>query len=531
MQSEIDSIAFAPEEPIPSSVASPKRKPVERLAKWTLPAVLGSSVIFVALFHRQSLGINLPIFELLVLAVLIAARQVDLRRLNRTVITLGFLLTGMFTVITHSTFVYVMHFISIFLFMGMLVAPQLRSLLTGLVLGILNLFGAQVSFVERLMVGEGGGLRLRKWLWKTRIYTIPAMIILVFIAIYRASNPVFDGIFYQIELGFEQIFGNLFHGFDGTVVFTWLGGLFLANAIFIRFLWKDVIAADSEATTDLQRQRNRVRRKHRMRALISEYRAGIFLLIVLNALLLLVNAIDVKYVWFDFSWEGQGLKQYVHDGTYLLILSILISIGIVLYFFRGNLNFYRRNRLLKGLAYLWVAQNALLALSVGIRNYHYIEHWSLAYLRIGVMIFLAVTLIGLYTVGRKVRDGKSSFYLLKTNALSIYIILTFSSFVNWDVVIARYNFAHKDQGFVHLNYLMTLSDKALPYLDSSTEELEAIYQQQPERYSDRELYMAPDNYKQEIDYRKEKFLASWEAKGILEWNWAEWRAYRELTKP
>jgi hypothetical protein len=64
---------------------------------------------------------------------------------------------------------------------------------------------------------------------------------------------------------------------------------------------------------------------------VNEYKAGIVLLIALNALLLFVNIIDIKWVWIGFEFEGQYLKEFVHKGTYLLILSIIISIGIVLY--------------------------------------------------------------------------------------------------------------------------------------------------------------------------------------------------------
>jgi hypothetical protein len=56
----------------------------------------------------------------------------------------------------------------------------------------------------------------------------------------------------------------------------------------------------------------------------------------------------------------------VHEGTYLLILCILMAMGVLLWFFRGNLNFLPDNERLRWLAHLWLAQNAMLALSVGV---------------------------------------------------------------------------------------------------------------------------------------------------------------------
>ena len=77
---------------------------------------------------------------------------------------------------------------------------------------------------------------------------------------------------------------------------------------------------------------------------------------------------------------------------------ILISIIISLYLFRGNQNFYKKSVLLKKLALAWLAQNVILAFSVGIRNVHYIEHYALAHKRIGVFFFLLATIIGLALV-------------------------------------------------------------------------------------------------------------------------------------
>src|SRR5690606_12977260 len=106
-----------------------------------------------------------------------------------------------------------------------------------------------------------------------------------------------------------------------------------------------------------------------------EYRSAVLLFFGLNGLLAFLNFMDIYWVWFNFKWEGQFLKDFVHQGTYMLILSIVISIGLVIYYFRRNLNFFQRNRRLKYLTYLWLGQNALLAVSVFIRNGYYISYY------------------------------------------------------------------------------------------------------------------------------------------------------------
>jgi hypothetical protein len=189
--------------------------------------------------------------------------------------------------------------------------------------------------------------------------------------------------------------------------------------------------------------------------------------------------------------------------------------------------------LLRYLSYVWLAQNGILSISVAIRNFYYIEHFNLAYKSIGVLIFLLLTLYGLFTVFIKVKERKSAFYLFKTNALSLYIVLMISSFVNWDSLIARYNFNHANKAFVHLDFLSTLSDKALPYLDKTIPELNKINQIQESDFSFREKFMSPESYHDTIESRKSEFLLSWRSKSILSWNLPEYLAYEKLknTKP
>jgi hypothetical protein len=200
----------------------------------------------------------------------------------------------------------------------------------------------------------------------------------------------------------------------------------------------------------------------------------------------------------------------------------------VLYYFRGNLNFYAKNKTLKYLSYAWLAQNAVLVLSVGMRNYRYIQHFSLAYKRIGVIIFLVLTLYGLYTVFIKVEYRRSSFYLFRANTYAALVVLVATSFVNWDNVIARYNFAHSNESFLHLNFMCRLGDTALPILNKSAAEMEAIEKVQREKFFFEDDYMDAAGYNFFIARRVTTFKYEWEHKSIWEWNWAEYNAYKEM---
>ena len=186
---------------------------------------------------------------------------------------------------------------------------------------------------------------------------------------------------------------------------------------------------------------------------------------LVNVLLLLVNIIDINWLWFGFTPEpGFDLAQFVHEGTYVLIFSILLAMGIVLWYFRRNLNFYAPGLpwLRRG-ATVWVLQNAVLATSVGLRNYYYIQHSGLAYKRIGVCFFLLLTFFGLATVLLKIWQQRSAYALMRLNALAVYAVMLLLAAGNWEIWIARYNlqprFQHIDVGF-----LLAMPGRVLPTL-------------------------------------------------------------------
>lgn len=495
-----------------------------------LLTLLLGSVLFTFFFYKENLGLNLLLADVIVIVWLLFTRQLRLNSVISIVAFAAFLLTALFTIITHSVFVYIMHFISIFIFTGALIHPAAGSLLTTAGLGAGNIFLSFSSFTEALTTGSTSRSRIGRIIRRSLIFILPLVIIFIFIAIYSASNPKFNELVLRVSdfLGkyLDWFFRNI--NMQLFVTFVLVAG-FTAMIIFRKASLR-IMRMDSLGTDNLIRMKKSFLWTNKWNALKNEFRAGIFLFFILNIILLIVNIIDINWVWFNFKWEGQYLKQFVHEGTYLLILSILISIGLVLYFFRGNQNFYSGNKWLRILSYGWLGQNAILAVSVAVRNYYYIQNFALAYKRIGVIIFLLLTLYGLYTVFLKVKNTRSAYFLFRKNVLATYIVLVLASLVNWDVVIAKYNFSHYQNSFLHLNFMADLSDKALPYLDIPVEKLTQIdsLQQKKFDFADRYYYMTPAQYTERISERKTEFIKRWESKDFFEWNYAEYNAYNRL---
>ncbi len=470
----------------------------------TLIVVLILTTLFTLLFHKHFLGINLLIFEFVVILYLIYSKSFKANSPKSRLIFAAWVMTGLATVVTYSVFSYFAHFLLCFLFLGVLVYPAVKSILISFELSLNNIFSSQVLLYKKATQVQILKKKPVAFLWDLRIFIIPMFIIFIFISIYNFSNPKFNEITAGIFSGLFDLVYEFFERYDLSITFTFIIGLIISNAIIFRNANNKIIEKDNSIQNFLLPGSADLFDKRKQTSIKNEITAAIFLLAVLNVILLTLNIIDINWFWFGFEWEGQYLKQFVHEGTWLLIFSILLSIIVVLYFYRGEINFVE-NKLLKYLSYFWILQNVVLAVSVGIRNYYYIEYFNLAYKRIGVIIFLILTIYGLYTVLRKVKFKHSASYLIRTNLNAILLVITISSLLNWDTIIAKFNFNHKERAFIHFNYLVTLSDKSLPFLNRPKEELRQIEKAQHLKFPQEPNFLHAEEYFNHIEKRKIRF--------------------------
>lgn len=483
-------------------------------------------LLFAALFHNAGLGINLPLFQVVLLIAAWAVERPSLRP-ELLLAVGGTIISGIAVALHGSLLAIWVNLLSALLFTGLLLAPKLRALHHMFLLSMAHVLPAQRAFLrtinERLRARGLPVLRGRALLAVALI----AGTAWLFAMLYRAANPHFEALADRIT----NKLGIWLAGLDLSIAGTFLLGLTLTNVVMLRTTQRGMLGWMSAANDQLFRRPQAPASS--MLGLRYEARMGIALLAVLNVLLLVANVLDIRHVWFGFTFNGQYLKQFVHEGTWLLILSIALGAAVVLWFFRANQNFHRGNGLLRSLAYVWLAQNALLAVSVAIRNSWYIHHYALAYKRIGVLFFLLAVIAGLVLVLLKVRRRRSAHYLLRTNALSVYVILLGMCCVDWSMLIARYNFGKRDQAFVHLDFMATLPDRTLPWLVQEQHALEKIDRNNQDLLSgsfSRSLYMEPSTYGSIIAMRIERFMQEYPDRSWREWRHADARAYRLLTQ-
>ena len=342
------------------------------------------ALIFTGLFYKQQMGLNLLIAQCLFVAYLLMSRSVKLGKNLASLIFTAYCVTGISAMVNFTVLAYLVHWLSFALLIGSLALQSAHSLPHAIISFFYSAFKAPYTYIKTLKANsELGTSHVYK---KLVLFLVPLLIIGIFIILYRISNPKFDAIvssiFSWIETPFDWFIKNLNFG----LIFTFILCLFI-SIIALTHSQSNLIRNALLSYSDSQIRRRKTWPICKFNGLKNEHASALFLFIGLNIILLIVNIIDINWVWIQFEWNGQYLKQFVHEGTYILIFSIFISFSLVLYFFRNNLSFYSKNTFLKKLSVIWLAQNMVLSISVAIRNYHYIQHFALAYKRISGVSF------------------------------------------------------------------------------------------------------------------------------------------------
>lgn len=425
-------------------------------------------LLFNALFWKEDFGINLLIFSSLVmftLAYFLFPESISKRNVQISVLLT--LMSGLMVVVHNSVVSKLGHLASFFLMIGFMQENHSKTVFEAALQYGINFFGTifqAPKHLQRASESVFGQNKFAKFISRNLVLAIiPMLVFGVFFLIFFNANPVFNELvsnswqyiidFFSLSLD-EATFGRIVFFLFGTyLVFSILFDWGISKNLLKFFPRNEHITSTEDAS------------EHESNYQRNEYKIALMLIGSVNVLLLIINIIDINFLWLSFDYSQAGnLSKLVHEGTGTLIFSIFLSIAILLYYFRKDLNFYQKNKLLKYAAYTWIVQNAILIISVSLRNYYYIDFYGLTHLRIGVGVFLLITLIGLVTLWIKIRDLKSFFYMFRINTWALYVVFMGLTLVNWDVLIARYNLANTFRNGVDFEYLLTLSNKTLPII-------------------------------------------------------------------
>jgi hypothetical protein len=264
-------------------------------------------------------------------------------------------------------------------------------------------------------------------------------------------------------------------------------------------------------------------------SLKKEYLSAFLLFVMLNLLLLVVNFIDIKWVWFQFYLpESFSLKEFVHEGVGYPIFSLLLSVSVVFYYFRANLNFYPRSKWLKFLAQLWLLQNAVLDLSVACRTLYYVGFHGLANRRLDLLVLISVILVSLGLLVYKLASNRNSSFVFKQGSAFVMLFFALLSLVNLDQKVAKYSIQHGQANEIDVANYLNLSPRVFPYLYAKQDRI--AYQ--IERHQENEVpwvnLNSIEEFKERLNIKKDLFLVREKNQSWRSWNYAEAQALQNL---
>jgi hypothetical protein len=453
--------------------------------------LLAATLLYSYLFYEQWVGINFLLFTIALVAFVFATDTRLIKSKAVVISAVGALITGICVAWHGSPLSIFANIVSLCVFAGMVAVPRTTLVLTvGHALWstlLAPLFMLADEFAKRRTAREAGRPRAaNRFMHWVMVVLLPVLALLFFTLLYRVVNPVFNEYVSKIKIDIESL---------QWILFT-IGGFILLYGFFFHRQVPFISKWDREAQNDLAPEADWPPVLRRFLTLPLEYRSGLAMVGLLNALLLVVNLLDLKFFYLGHQLpEGITYSDYLHEGVAALIFSIAIVIGIILVYFRGALNFRQPNSALRILVYIWIAQNVFMVLSTSWRNAIYIEEYGLTYRRIGVYFWLGLTVIGLVLTAFKVARRKSNWYLIRAGSWAFYAVLVSSCIISWPDLVAKYNVRRATHQNVPLDheYLISLSYHVLPYLAEYDKNDMLKWRQSPISPELRQVYLASQN--------------------------------------
>ncbi len=413
-----------------------------------LKSLLGA-LAFSLLFYSKSFGLNVFLISIIVLVFLSTLYR---ERPFPRVYALSYLLTAAMVFIAPTGFQLFVHFVALLVLVGKSMTSKSSLHIAGFA-GLINLFtGMLVHWVEQQNLPKEARKNISPQLLNyLKGGTISLLLLVFFTVLYQNANPVFGQLIAGIDLSFISV---------PWLFFTGAGYLLFLNILrpFHPKELMDFDAARGNALVPPSEPFSRID----LYKLEREHTLGSMVFAALNLLLILFLITDMIYLLNPDITSNADYSNSVHQGVYALMFSIVVAIAIILYFFRGDLNFYHNNKRLKALSYSWIALNLVLVVFTFYKNWAYVEALGLTYKRIGVFVYLLLTLTGLATAYIKVSQLKNFTYLLRTHMALLFLFLVVSSTVPWDRAITWYNLGHIRHP--DIAYLLDLGDGNLQQL-------------------------------------------------------------------
>lgn len=394
--------------------------------------ILASSLVFTLLFYNEDLGLNWAIFGMMQTALICYFFQDKFTSRLHLILVVT-------SVLSCFAFAWYGDFPSFFAMALSIIFLQFKTqepklkLLQALPLVLINgiaSLGRILMFSQYLpkrKVNSGFAKKVIAY------FVIPVVFLGLFLIVYSFGSDHFSSLFtgYYLDLDAWQVF-----------VLTALG--FFISFTFWNYWIPEVCYEKNDLLDNDFKEEAKTQNQNSFSFLDIDFerRSGEITLFLLNALLLIFIA-TYNYEQFFEVVKKSNLSSDTHERVNAVIFSIIMAVGVILFYFKGGFNFDENAKNLKKLAKIWILLNGVLILSTIIKNSEYVSFFGLTYKRLGVYAFLILAIIGLVISFIKITKQKTNAFLFNQMIWYFYGTILLCSFVNWGNIITHYNISVK----------------------------------------------------------------------------------------
>ncbi|MBF4485687.1 DUF4173 domain-containing protein [Flavobacterium sp. CSZ] len=392
--------------------------------------ILACSILFTLLFYNESIGVNLAIFGLFLTGSICYFFQDRFTDRSHLILVVTSVLSCL-AFAWYGDFVSFLALAISILFLQFKTQESKLKIIQVFPLVFLNAFAS----IGRIFM-------FSQWLPERKIhnnfakkliayFVIPTIFIIVFFTAYSFGSTHFSSLLTDYTLDIDIV----------EVILIGILGFYISFSFWnywvpeICYEKNELLDNDFNNIAEIKNQNT-----FSFLDIDFERKSGEITLLLLN-IMLLVFIVTYNYEQFFEVIEKSNLSADTHERVNSVIFSIVMAVGVIMFYFKGGFNFDKQAANLKKLAKIWIVLNGLLIVSTIIKNSEYISVFGLTYKRLGVYAFLTLAIIGLVFVFLKITKQKTNAYLANQMVWYFYGTVLLCSFVNWGNLITTYNIA------------------------------------------------------------------------------------------
>jgi hypothetical protein len=286
---------------------------------------------------------------------------------------------------------------------------------------------------------------------------LPIVAVAVFTLLLATANPVIESLLRTLH------FDQPWHMFTSMLelIFSWAGLVFVLTALL---LWP-VLRGQTSLQDSADVLEGPVPLWHR---LFFKPATVAMTLLLLNLLFATENVLDIWHVWMTSALpDDMTHAAYVHRGSYTLIVTAILA-GLLMVFALWKGTATEQSPLVRGLVYVWTAQNLLLVASSAKRTLSYIDAFGWTEWRLAGLLWMGLVFFGLTSIMWRVAARRDSRWLVNANVLAATVLMVFSAVVDMRGFIASKNLevasTHTDR-YVDFQYISSLGPSSIRPLE------------------------------------------------------------------